>query len=81
MESEWKVAPYEIKHDFEKLLLAKASLKIMVFRANEHKIKEIFNLLESGIRAFQTKTPGEIYILAGYNDIYGEFDVRQIPVT
>jgi hypothetical protein len=80
MESEWSVAPSDIKFDFEKILLAKAALKIMVFQAREYKLAEIFNLLDSGIRAFQKKCSGEIYILAGYDNINEAFDVRQIPV-
>ncbi len=81
MESEWAVAPASIKYDFEKLLLAKSSLKVMVFEAYDRDIAGVFSLLESGIRAFQKKDAGEIYILAGYNMTSGNFVVRRITVA
>jgi len=81
MESEWTVDPAYIKYDFEKLLLAKSTLKVMVFQAQDRDLAGIFSLIERGIHSFQKKSSGEIYILAGWNITNEEFHVRQITVA
>ncbi|MFZ1073440.1 MAG: hypothetical protein WAO21_08385 [Verrucomicrobiia bacterium] len=78
LESEWGLAQSAIKYDFEKLLLAKATFKVMVFQAYDKNISGIFNLLEHGIKVFQKRSVDETYILAGYNLNTEKFDVRSI---
>lgn len=78
LESEWQISPSAIKYDFEKLLLAKATLKVMVFQSYEQDISGIFSLLERGICVFQKRSADETYILAGFNIDTSEFVVRQI---
>jgi hypothetical protein len=67
LESEWGIKQSDIKYDFEKLLLAKATLKVMVFQAYDQDISGVFSLLERGIRTFQKHSANETYIFAGFN--------------
>lgn len=76
LESEWDIARSAIKYDFEKLLIARATLKVMVFQAYNRDISKIFELLKAGIDAFHTRSDDEIYILAGFNIDSFAFDVR-----
>ena len=78
LESEWNGAYADIKYDFEKLLVAKATLKVMVFQGFDFNLSELFTSLERGIRAFQKKSSDEIYILAAFNNSTYAFDVRQV---
>jgi hypothetical protein len=78
LESEWNGAAADIKNDFEKLLLAKAELKIMVFQCFDQNLSDLFELLERGIRAFEKRSANETYILAAFNNSSYSFDVRQI---
>jgi len=77
LESEWRTPQSDIKYDFEKLLLAKATLKVMVFQGNDRNISGLFNFLERGISAFQKRSADETYILAAFNNSTYAFDVRQ----
>ncbi|MGD0958870.1 MAG: hypothetical protein ABSB19_03595 [Methylomonas sp.] len=76
LESEWG-SPHDVKYDFEKLLLAKATFKIMVFDAYDRHIEGVFGLLEENIRIFQKHATDETYIFAGYNANTKAFDVRK----
>ena len=78
LESEWDMSPSAIKYDFEKLLLAKATLKVMVFQAWDENIADVFGLLQQGISVFTKHSADEIYLLAGFNLNAFAFDVRQI---
>jgi hypothetical protein len=78
LESEWNTSPTAIKYDFEKLLLAKSTIKVMVFQAWQENIADVFSLLQRGISAFGKRSVGEIYLLAGFNLNSYSFDVRQI---
>ena len=79
LESEWALAQSAIKYDFEKLLLAKATLKVMVFQASEKDLQTVFSLLERGIQAFYRNSVDEIYIFAGFNLNEHKFFVRYVP--
>jgi hypothetical protein len=78
MESEWGKGRDEIKYDFEKLLLAKATLKVMVFQTDDKDTSGIFNFLKEGIHAFQKHSAEETYILAAFNNNTFKFEVSQI---
>ena len=82
MESEWGWGRTHIKYDFEKLLLAKSPLKVMVFQTNNREIDALFDFLEKGIRAFtRLQCTDEIYMLICYNDDLDKFDIRQYQGT
>ena len=80
LESEWLRDHYEIKYDFEKLLVAKAPLKVMIFQDNGNEddktLPELWAMLEAGIRSFQTGSEGEKYILAAFREFPHEFEIR-----
>jgi len=78
LESEWSYDAYDIRYDFEKLLLAKATLKVMVFQAAESQLADRFALLERGIDAFRKRSADETYILAGLKMPITEFVFKQI---
>jgi hypothetical protein len=81
LESELSKAPFEIKYDFEKLLVAKSPIKVMVFQDNNDNLPKLWSLLETGIRNFQPFQPlptGERYILAAYENAKDAFSVRTI---
>ncbi len=80
LESEWQEDDFAIKYDFEKLLLAKAALKVMVFQAYDQNISALLISLEQGVRAFQKGCADETYILAAFNNTTFTFVVRQISV-
>jgi hypothetical protein len=78
LESEWGKTQSDIKFDFEKLLLAKATLKVMVFQGSEQDIPGLLTFLERGVQAFQKSAAGETYILFAFNIDAHKFVVRQI---
>jgi len=78
LESEWGKRRAHIKYDFEKLLLAKAKLKVMVFQTNNREIEDLFSFLEEGIRAFPlSQCADETYLLMAFNNDTFKFDIRQ----
>jgi hypothetical protein len=78
LESEWGKYRTQIKYDFEKLLLAKSTLKIMVFQTNNREIEDLFKFLEEGIRAFPLlQCADETYLLMAFNNDTFKFDIRQ----
>jgi len=78
LESEWSRDPFHIKFDFEKLLIAKCPIKVMVFQDYKDNLPKIWSLLETGIRTFHSQPAGERYILAAYENTKGDFSVRTI---
>jgi hypothetical protein len=77
MEVEWNIGRLYIKYDFEKLLLAKSRIKVMIF-TEVGDFENYWEFLESGIRAFKPERPEETYILAAWSDIDGEFAFKTI---
>jgi hypothetical protein len=78
LESEWEEAHAAITYDFQKLLLAKSPLKLMVFETNDLHISKLLDRMERGIRAFKTQSADENYIIAAFNNSTHTFEVRQI---
>lgn len=68
LESEWSRDWRQVRHDFEKLLQAKAVIKVMVFEEDEKtlNINDLWRKFCDSIRAFGQKSPDEIYLLAGF---------------
>jgi hypothetical protein len=77
LESEWQEDHAAIKHDFEKLLLAKAPLKVMVFETNNLHMDILLSSMEQGIRAFTPHSAGEWYIIAAFNAHTYKFEIRR----
>jgi hypothetical protein len=78
LESEWGHGLEEIRPDFEKLLLAKSPLKVMVFEGRTAEVTVHIDALRSGIRAFHTEIKPELYILAALNYDTYEFVFDQV---
>ena len=68
LECEWQTDYNAMKYDFEKLLLAKAPVKIMVFQHWNAKKAEIFGRLKESIVRFASAMPDETYVLMGFNN-------------
>lgn len=81
LESEWGNLE-AIRYDFEKLLLAKAGLKVMVFEAADHAaIAIIESFLRQGIRRFTKRSDGETYLFAAFNNDARRFEISQVEGT
>jgi len=80
LECEWHTSYERIKYDFEKLLICKAELKIMIFQSSAHQAPELFQLLEAGISAFNSMSTDEIYLLICFNLATNEFDIKRIKI-
>jgi hypothetical protein len=78
VESEWSFNSTHIKFDFEKLLIAKSLLKVMIFQDFRDNSAELYSLLETGIRSFKTEPANEKYILACYQNARDVFAVKTI---
>jgi len=78
LESEWGKTLAHIKYDFEKLLLAKCGLKVMIFQARNRDLETLFEFLKAGIHAFPAKSANEIYLLIAYNNDTEKFEIRQV---
>ena len=76
LESEWSKDPWHIQEDFEKLLVAKAPIKVMVFQKHGNNIDVLWKLLEDGIRIFEKQPMDETYILAAFKEEDHEFEIR-----
>lgn len=62
LESEWDTSFVGIKYDFEKLLICKCPLKVMVCQWPKADIQNLFDKIESSINAFGSSTD-ETYLL------------------
>ena len=76
LESEWSRDAWHIQEDFEKLLVAKAPIKVMVFQNYGNNLPVLWRLLEDGIRIFEQHTSEETYILAAFKEEEHEFEIR-----
>lgn len=75
MESEWIRRWSDVRDDFQKLLVAKAPLKLMLFDvANADKLDEMLEKMRNGLKVFRTKTSNERYLFGGYNNPSGKFE-------
>jgi hypothetical protein len=80
LESEWCKDEFQIRYDFEKLLIAKSPIKVMVFQDFEDNLPKLWSLLETGIRTFRTEPANEKYILAAFRNQDYSFEVKTITV-
>lgn len=71
----------DIVDDFEKLLVARADVRLMVFeKRNKSKVEEEFNRLQNEARQFCQSQPGDHYILAGRDEAESNFLWREFSV-
>ena len=67
VESEWGNQG-DIMDDFEKLLVARSCVRLMIFQAsNKAEVEEVFNLLQGEAEGFEQRQAGDYYFLAGYD--------------
>jgi hypothetical protein len=78
VESEWSLDSDEIIYDFEKLLVAKSPIKLMVFQDHQENLTQLWSLLETGISSFQAEPANEKYILAGFRNSEYVFEFKTI---
>ena len=77
LESEWNMDPYDIRVDFEKLLVATSPLKVMVCQNHADKVKETLTSLECGINEYLFGVRS-IYILACYSPDGSRVEIRTL---
>jgi hypothetical protein len=78
LESEWSFDLKHIVFDFDKLLIAKSLIKVMVFQDYKDNVPQLFSRLETGINSFKTELTGEKYILACYHNSKDSFAFKTI---
>jgi hypothetical protein len=68
VESEWKEDfGKEILSDFQKLMVARAWLRVMVFQTPNAEVKMRFDQLREAIRTYSGTQPGDRYLFACWN--------------
>jgi hypothetical protein len=80
LECEWNTSYKFIKYDFEKLLVCRADLKIMIFQSHRKNIETIFGLLERGIAAYGHLGMNEVYFLICFNLTTSLFEIKRVKV-
>ncbi len=74
-ECEWG-CEREIYDDFEKLLVARADVRVMVFDGGEIDGADKFSEFEEYIRRFTLTGPDDLYLLAAYCEDLNRFEYR-----
>ena len=73
VECEWGNCE-EIFYDFEKLLVARADVRLMIFQANNaEQVNKLFGRMKEEARDFLQSQPGDHYMLVGYYNNRSEF--------
>ena len=82
VECEWGRTCEQIFHDFEKLLVARADVRLMIFQArNAERVNELFDCMEEEARDFFQSHPGDYYMLVGYDNAESVFLRRQFSIS
>ena len=68
MESEWSHYTWDVKYDFEKLLVVRAPIKILIA---EKYHGDVLSMVEGELKSYADSGIGETYLIALYKD--GEF--------
>jgi hypothetical protein len=76
----WSRDPIHIQRGFEKLLIAKSPIKVMVFQDYEANLPALWPLFDTAMRAFhkQSVAARENYILAAYENSKAAFAFRTV---
>lgn len=73
LESEWSHSAWEIQYDFEKLLVAKAPLKVVIIDDVDKQIVE--RVIVDGVKTFQGGyAADEVYLIAQYSNAKRNFE-------
>lgn len=74
VECEWNQGRNHIQTDFEKLVVARAQHRLMIFEAtSDSRISEHINFLNSIVDGFPSALPGDRYLYAALNSKSEEF--------
>lgn len=68
----------EIYDDFQKLLLARAEIRVMVFDADQIPSKDTFGKFKKAVDRFGKGQPGDTYLLAAYREEPDGFEYRLV---
>lgn len=78
VESEWSHKFAQVKYDFEKLLVARAGLRLMICQVRVGKSKEyLFDYFQKAVETCKLSQKGDRYLIAIYDDHIG-FEYRSI---
>jgi hypothetical protein len=77
LESEWCRDPGEIFYDFEKLLVARAPIKVMIFQDNGDNLGSLWEKFDQSLRTYQQHGEHEIYLLAAFREEKHAFEFQQ----
>ena len=80
LESEWSRDPDEILYDFEKLLVARAPLKVMIFQDNGGNLDALWQMFEKSMQTYAHPDPTELYVWAAFQETRHEFMVKMARV-
>ena len=72
MESEWG-DKHDISNDFEKILMARAELRVMIFEDGNHRVDDITTHLRTYIRRFRPRRVADRYLFCGYINARNKF--------
>ncbi|MDI6854942.1 MAG: hypothetical protein QME75_15220 [Deltaproteobacteria bacterium] len=77
LECEWNPDDDEIYDDFYKLVIGKATHRVMIFeKRGEEEIKRVMDTFEKMVRKYKFTEIGDRYLFAGLNWNTGIFDFR-----
>ena len=81
VECEWELTCEAIFYDFEKLLVARADVRLMIFQAkNAERVEQLFNCMEEEARDFFQSQSGDYYMLVGYDNAESVFLKREFSI-
>lgn len=80
LESEWSRDPDEILYDFEKLLVARAPLKVMIFQDNGENLDALWQMFEKSMQTYAHHDPTELYVWAAFQETRYAFMVKTARV-
>ena len=80
LESEWlKKSEEDIEPDFQKLIVARADLRVMIFQQRTlEQVRTVMGTLERQAKAFEQKQKGDRYLLAALSK--GNFDFHSFTI-
>ncbi len=74
LESEWALRVRDILEDFQKLLVARAEHRVMIFQQEtSQRVGDVAAHLDAQISAFRGTQPGDRYLLLGLDWSTGQF--------
>jgi hypothetical protein len=76
LECEWKMGLDEIMYDFQKLVQARADLRVMIFQSRD--TNATMDTLTRYLEAAPSSVRGDQYLFAGFDPRDGEFNFRSV---